>query len=178
MIGRRVNAVVNWLVSGLGRISGYAVLAMTLLITMDVILRFAFNAPTKFATETSEYLLIVAVSMGLAYTLRERAHIRIDFVVSRLPKQAANWLQPITSFLALIFTSVLLWLSWRQFLTSFTLKTTSRTGMDVVLWPTQLFIPLGLLVISLLLILNIYAETRVALGKVEETKPEERQAEL
>ena len=178
MIGRWITNAINWLSVAGGVISAYTILGMTLLVTMDVIMRFAFNAATKFATETSSYLLVVSISLGLAYTLKERAHIKIDIVVSHLPNCIVKWLQVLSSVLALVFTSILFWLNGRNFLTSFTLKTTSRTGMDVIIWPTQLFIPLGLLIISLLLILNIYSETRVALGKTVETTTEKRQEQL
>lgn len=178
MLGRWLSAAIDWLVSVQGKIAGYAVLGMMLLVTMDIVLRFVFNAATKFATEFTAYLMVVSVSFGLAYTLREKAHIRIDFIISRLPRRVANWLQVITSILALGFTSVLFWLTWHQFSTSFTFQTTSRTGVDVVVWPAQLFIPLGLAVISLLLILNIYTHTKVALGKIKETIQEERQVDL
>jgi hypothetical protein len=49
--------------------------------------------------------------------------------------------------------------------------------MDVVVWPAQLFMPLGLAVISLLLILNIYTGTKVALGKPGKTGQGKRQVE-
>ncbi len=167
-----VDTALNWLVLASGRISGYTILVMALLMTTDVILRFVFNAATKFATEISAYMLVASVSLGLAYTLRERTHIRIDLITSRLPKRLASWLQVVTSFLALIFTSTLLWLTWGQFAISFTLQTTSTTSIDMLIWPVQVLIPLGLLIISLLLTLNIYVETKVALGRVGETKQE------
>ena len=178
MLSHRFTTAINWLVSGQGRIAAYAVLVMALMVTIDVILRFVFNAPTKFATEFAAYLLVVSVSFGLAYTLRERAHIRIDFITSRLPRRVRSWVQVITSIMALVFTGLLSWLNWGEFMTSLKLQTTSRTAMDVVIWPAQLFMPLGLLVISLLLILNIYSETKVALGKVEKTDQEEGKTEL
>ena len=177
-IGRAINAIINWLVSAQGKIAGYAVLVMTLMVTMDVILRFVFNAPTNFATEITAYLLVVSVSFGLAYTLKERAHIRIDLIISHLPRRATRWLQVFTSIISAFFTGFLCWLSWSQVAKSFALQTTSRTGLDVVIWPFQLFIPMGLALICLLLLLNIYNETRAALRKAEETELKEEKVDL
>ncbi len=167
--GRLFSRVINQIALSASGIAGLAVLAMTLIITMDVVLRYAFE-PTKWVQEFSTYLMIVLVFLGLAYTLKENAHIRVDFLIVRLPKRVRNWLRVINSTLLLAFTMILFYLNWRFFATTFALKATSRTSIDVILWPAQLVMPLGLAIMSLLLICNIYTETKAALGKSNEGK--------
>lgn len=167
--GRLFSRVINQIALSASGIAGFAVLAMTFIITMDVVLRYAFE-PTKWAQEFSTYLMIVLVFLGLAYTLKENAHIRVDFLIVKLPKRVRDWLRVINSTLLLAFTIILFYLNWRFFAASFALKATSRTSVDVILWPAQLVMPLGLAIMILLLICNIYTETKAALGKSNEGK--------
>ena len=140
--------------------AAYAVLVMTLIVTYDVVARFLLGAGTKWATELTSYLMVAVVFFALAYTLREGSHIRITFLFVRLPRRVQDWSKLILSILFLGYTALLGWLGWDNAIASFTFKTTSRTGMDFVLWPYQLFIPLGLALLSLLLIRNIYTEIK------------------
>jgi len=172
-LGRLYSCVVKLLVLRAGDMAGLCALAMTLFITLDVFLRYVFNAPTIWANEASSYLLLVMVFMGAAYALRERAHIRIDFIVVRLPRRVQDWMQVFSSITFLIFTGILGYFTWGMFLDTVGFAETSRSLWDPPLAPWQVWLPLGLAIISLLLILNIYNEIKIARGKAKEA-PEER----
>jgi TRAP-type C4-dicarboxylate transport system permease small subunit len=167
--GRLFGRVINQITLSASAIAGLAVLAMTLIITLDVVMRYAFK-PTKWVEEFSTYLMAGLVFLGLAYTLKENAHIRVDFLMVKLPKRVRDWLGVINSILLLAFTLILFFLNWHFFTTSFALKATSRTSMDVILWPAQLVMPVGLAIMSLLLICNIYTQTKAALGKSKQAE--------
>ena len=171
-LGRLYSRAVKLLALRAGDMAGLCALAMTLFITLDVFLRYAFNAPTIWANEVSSYLLLVMVFMGAAYALREKAHIRIDVVVSRLPRRVQDWMQVISSIIFLIFTVILGYFTWSIFLDTVRFAETSRSLWDIPLAPWQVWLPLGLAIISLLLILNIYNEIKIARGKAKE-RPEE-----
>jgi TRAP-type C4-dicarboxylate transport system permease small subunit len=155
-----VTSLVHWLTTGGGVLSAVGILAITLMVTGDVAARFLAGAGTKWTLEFTGYILVLVVFFGLAYTLRERSHIRILFLVDRLPKKVQIWLEVVTSFIFLGFTAFLCYLTWNATLTSIGFGTTSRTGVDVLVWPYQLFMPLGLALISILLIGNIYTRIR------------------
>ena len=162
------SSVINWLTTAGGKISAFAVLAMALIVTGDVTSRWLFGAPTSWAMEFAGYLLVIATPLALAYTLRAGGHIRVTILVTKFPEKVQHWLRVITSILCLGYTIILGYLTWKQTAISFKFNTTSGTATEVILWPFQIFIPVGLLMISLMLILNIYTETKVALGKSEE----------
>ena len=169
---RMLNFATNRLTVITGLIAGFAILAMTVLIAMDVTLRYGFNAPTKWVDEISLYLMVVAVFIGLSYTLKEKGHIRVEFIVERLSRRVRNWLTVITSITFLVFTVFLIYLTWGSVLMSFASKLSSRTALDVIIWPFQALIPLGLALMALILIYNIYTEIKVALGKTERSEQE------
>jgi len=169
LAGRLFSRAVNQVALSASGIAGLALLVMTLIITMDVVLRYAFE-PTKWVHEFSTYLMVVLVFMGLAYALKEDAHIKVDFLMARLPRRIQDWMKVIHSVLFLVFTIILFYFNWHLFNQSFALKATSRTSVDVIIWPAQLFMPLGLAIMGLLLIFNIYTETKSVLGKSNEGK--------
>jgi TRAP-type C4-dicarboxylate transport system permease small subunit len=142
---------------------------MTLIVTGDIIARWLFGSPTPWAMESATYLLVIATPLALAYTLKVGGHIRVPILVNRLPKIVQHWLRVITSILGLSYCAILTQLTWKQALISIKFQTTSGTAIDVTLWPFQMVIPIGLSIISLMLVLNIYNETRVAIHKLRET---------
>ena len=155
-----VTSLIRWLTTAGGVLAAFGIFAITVIVTGDVTARFLAGAGTKWTLEFTGYLLVMVVFLGLAYTLRERSHIRILFLVDRLPKKVQAWIEVVTSFIFLGFCAFLCYLTWHPTLTSINFGTTSRTGVDVLVWPYQLFMPLGLALISILLIGNIYTQIR------------------
>jgi len=140
-------------------VAGIAVLVMAFLVTSDVFMRYLLNAPSKWINEIITYLMVVLISLGLAYTQREGAHIRVDFLLNRLSKTARGWVDLITLVLFFVYAVILLYFTSTNCVFSWKLGTTSMTIMQFPVAPWQTFIPLGLAILALLLIRIIY--TRV-----------------
>ncbi|MFC1979477.1 TRAP transporter small permease [Chloroflexota bacterium] len=95
---------------------GGAVLATMMLLTgMDVLLRYVFSSPIVGAYELTEFMLLLAVFLGLAYTQRQKAHITVDLVISRLSKKGQAILNSVTYFISL---GLLILISWQIVLTA------------------------------------------------------------
>ena len=170
-------STLNTLVMAGAIIAAFAIFFITITTTVDVGMRFLLGAGTMWVLEFSRYALVAQVFFGLAYTLREKGHIRITFLVNRLPVKVQNWFNLFAPIMFLIYTSVLFHLTWDFFAISFVRKTTSVTAVDIIVWPFQVFIPLGLAIISLLLIRNIYTELRIILvGRKVPSEEEEKGA--
>ncbi|MBI5016291.1 MAG: TRAP transporter small permease [Deltaproteobacteria bacterium] len=101
-------------VNGLSTLAGYVsalcILAATLIIVEQVVVRYVFKVPTVWQVETSVYLLIAATFLGAPYGLKENAHINIDMIILHLSRRAREWLDLVTSVIALAFC---LFLAWR-----------------------------------------------------------------
>jgi TRAP-type C4-dicarboxylate transport system permease small subunit len=141
-----------------GYVASAALLAMTVGVSLDVIARFVFGAGSKAATELSGYLLVAIVFLGLAYTEKTKGHIEIHFVTARLSAATQRRLRLFRSFVFLAYTVALGYFGWRTVWTSYEFNSTSRTGLDVLIWPYQLFIPAGLALAMLLIAAKILAE--------------------
>lgn len=87
----------------MGYAAGWGFIAVSALITFDVLARRLFGVSSQATTELSGYALAVGISWALAHTLTQRAHIRIDVLVDRLPGGIRVWLR----LLSLVFLGVL-----------------------------------------------------------------------
>ncbi|MEM6326996.1 MAG: TRAP transporter small permease [Bacteroidota bacterium] len=61
---------------------------MVLTVTWQVATRFLLNEPSSYTEELATYLLLWISLLGAAYALRQRAHLGIDVVTSRLSPEA------------------------------------------------------------------------------------------
>jgi TRAP-type C4-dicarboxylate transport system permease small subunit len=85
-------------------VAGWFYLAITLLICFDVVARRLLGFSSGATTEWTGYLMAIGMSWGLAGTLFERGHVRIDVLVQKLPLHVRVWLH-LASLLALLVTT-------------------------------------------------------------------------
>lgn len=78
--------------SGALSVGGWMYLAIAGLICFDIVVRRFLGFSTGSTTELSSYLMAVGMAWGMAGTLYERAHVRIDVLVQKLPLPARAWL--------------------------------------------------------------------------------------
>lgn len=148
----RLIARLSYLGIALGAIS---LVAMTLLITLNVALRYGLNKPINYVDEISGYLFVLMVYMALSYTTRREAHISVDLVVRRLPQKVRGGLDVVTSLLYLAVFSVYLRFVWRIFRESLQTGEVSNSGLEMPMWIPQLFLVVGLGFLSLEIIVRI-----------------------
>ena len=78
-------------------VGGTLIVASALLVTAEIFLRKFFNISIGGADEISGYAFGVATTLGFAYALHERAHIRVDALYLIFP----GWLRFAASFVGL-----------------------------------------------------------------------------
>ncbi|MEL7105375.1 MAG: TRAP transporter small permease [Pseudomonadota bacterium] len=69
-------------------IGGTLILGSAVLVTVEVFLRKVFNISLGGADEISGYAFAIATTLGFAFALFERAHIRVDALFVVLPRAA------------------------------------------------------------------------------------------
>lgn len=106
-------------------IGGAMILLSAFLVTVEVFLRKFFNASIAGADEISGYAFGVATTLGFAYALFERAHIRVDALFTLLPKAARVGLNFLGLGLLIGFAAIVSWTAWD--LVGDTLKHGSRS---------------------------------------------------
>lgn len=91
----RVQSFINHLEEGL---MALFLAFMTVLTSVQVLLRYAFNTGWIWSLEATTYTFAWLVLLGMAYGVRTRSHIAVDLLMSRLQGRTLR----IATFLALL----------------------------------------------------------------------------
>lgn len=92
---------INW-------ISGAAIIAMMLITTVDVVMRF-FRSPIPGTYETVGLLCSVAVAFSLGYTSIEKGHIAVEFLVRRFSMKIQSVASTVTSLVSFLLFCFIAW---------------------------------------------------------------------
>jgi TRAP-type mannitol/chloroaromatic compound transport system permease small subunit len=123
-----------------GAIAAWLVIPLIAASCYEVFSRYVLGAPTFWAYEVGTMVMGTHFLIGLAYTLREREHVRVDFLYAHVsPKKRA--LIDAFTYVALVLP-VAGWLTvglWAKVQSAY--ESHERTGMSAfnpVIWPFRL----------------------------------------
>ncbi len=122
---KRLGSFIARLVNISGHVFGWLVPIMILLILFEVFMRYVVGQPPIIAEEFGAYMLVALSYLGLAYTWREKGHVRITALVDRLPTRVSGWLRLITLVFAFVLTLALTHSGYTYLALSF------KTGMII-----------------------------------------------
>ena len=145
-------------------VGGASIIAVTFLISAEVLLRKFFNISTGGADELSGYALAICFSWGLSFTVLRRSHVRIDALYIRLPALIRPYVDCISIFSLTIFAIVLSYFCVQIVADTIELGARSNTTLGTPLWIPQVLWLAGLLLFSftctLLSLLSVLALIR------------------
>ncbi len=127
---------------------GWALLGLSVLVGIDVIGRKLFTISVQGADEIGGYVMAVVCAFGFSYTLKERAHIRLNILLPRLPV----FLRVLANLLAYsvftVFAYMMLWRAVSIVIETIELKAVAPTPLETPLVIPQSFWSLGLFWLS------------------------------
>ena len=145
-----MNALLQWsrwvdaLNRAIGKITIWLVLITTLISAGNAIVRKIFDSSSNALLEIQWYLFAAVFLLGAGYGLLNNAHVRIDFLASRLSARTRNWIDVGGIVLALIpFCMLSIALSWPMFMQAFVSGEMSSNAGGLIRWPVYLLIPVG-----------------------------------
>lgn len=138
-----------------GYFSGWLVPTMALLVFVEVISRYVFRRALLVGDEFAAYMLVALSFLGAAYTWREKGHVRITALVSRLPTKVASWLRLVTLVLVFLFVVGLIQASYGFMAMSFKLGVASATWLHFPLQGIHILLPIGFAILAALVMVDI-----------------------
>ncbi|MGE0332856.1 MAG: TRAP transporter small permease subunit [Ramlibacter sp.] len=134
----------------IGRLSMWLILATTLISAGNAIVRKAFDSSSNALLEIQWYLFAGVFMLGAGYALLKNAHVRIDFVSSRLSARTRNWIDVVGFVLVLMpLCAMCIYLSWPFFMQAWTSGEMSSNAGGLIRWPVYLLIPVGFALLML-----------------------------
>ena len=104
-----VEAFIDWS----GRTVSWLSLFLVLVTFIIVVLRYVFDSGSIALQEITTYLHASIFLVGMAYTMQQDAHVRVDIFYTRCSKQTKAWIDLFGAlFLLLPFTLFVSWVSW------------------------------------------------------------------
>ena len=104
-----VESFIDWS----GRTVSWLSLFLVLVTFIVVVMRYIFDSGSIALQEVTTYLHATIFLVGMAYTLQQDAHVRVDIFYAQFSKQTKAWVDLFGAlFLLLPFMLFVSWVSW------------------------------------------------------------------
>lgn len=124
--------------------SGFALVAVAFLVTVDVLSRKLFGVTLGGSDEIAGYVLAGSASWSFSYCLLKRAHIRIDLLYDWTSLKVRCWLDLVALLALLLFMSFFTYRAIGVLTGSIHAGSTSNTALLTPLWIPQIVWVTGL----------------------------------
>ena len=140
----RVSRAIDAVNEGIGKLVMWLILAAVVISAGNAVMRKAFDIGSNAYLEIQWYLFSAVFLLGSGYVFLRNAHVRIDFVSSKLSKRTNAIIDAVGMVVFLIpLCLILISLSWPVFERSWVSGEMSQNAGGLIRWPVQLLIPLG-----------------------------------
>jgi TRAP-type mannitol/chloroaromatic compound transport system permease small subunit len=145
-LSRAIDAINTWI----GRLTMWLVLAAVLISATNAIVRKAFNIGSNAFLEIQWYLFAAVFMLGVGHVMLKNAHVRIDFISSKLGKRTNAAIDAIGIVVFTIPLSIIMIdLGWPLFMRAWVSGEMSQNAGGLIRWPVILLVPLGFAILLL-----------------------------
>ncbi len=146
----KISGLVDTLNEWVGKLIMWLILAAVLISTGNAVMRKAFDIGSNAYLEIQWYLFAAVFMLGSGYVFLKNAHVRIDFISTKLSKRSNTIIDILGIVLFTIPLSIILInLSWPVFERAWTSGEMSQNAGGLIRWPVMLLIPLGFSLLAL-----------------------------
>lgn len=141
---RRIDAI-NERIGGL---TMWLVLATVLVSAINAIVRKAFSIGSNAFLEIQWYLFAAVFMLGVGHVMLKNAHVRIDFISSRLSRRTNAIIDAMGIVVFTIPLSIIMIdLGWPLFVQALKSGEMSQNAGGLIRWPVLMLVPLGFLIL-------------------------------
>jgi TRAP-type C4-dicarboxylate transport system permease small subunit len=137
-----------------------ALVAMTLLIAAEVIVRSVANYSLQATDEVGGYLLAAIAFLGLAPAFASGSLFRVEFLLHRLPPRAQALIELLFHVVALGFAALLEHHVLQLVLSSWRTGRVAPTLLATPLWIPQLVLPVGVALLIVAIIAGLLRDAK------------------
>ena len=161
----KLSLLIDGLSNHLGRIFSLLTLTMVIVMATIVVLRYVFQIGSIALQESVIYINALIFTFGVAYTLKEQGHVRVDIFYSRLNEKKRAWIDLIGSlFLLVPSTCFIIWVSWDYVAVSWRIREGSAESSGL---PFVYLLKAVILVLPALLLLQGISEIAKSISAIK-----------
>jgi len=148
-------------------LASVSIVAGAIMVSVEVVSRKLFNFATLDIVTVGRAVMLLVGFLGAGYTLWHGRHVAVEFVPNLLRPWLRRRVQIAGEIVSLIFLAVFVKLSWDFAWVSYVAGAKVHGLPNVPIWPLKMIIPIGLGILFLQLIVEIWRGTRVGRGEDE-----------
>ena len=141
-------------------LSGILLMAMMVIVSFAAVWRYLGYRPPVWVLQWTEYALLWIPLLGAGWLLRERGHIRIDTLITRLSPDKRRKAELIDHLLGFIVCILVFWFGTLHTVDLFQRGSWEVKGTTVVKYPIFLIIPVGALTLSIQFVRDFFREMK------------------
>jgi TRAP-type mannitol/chloroaromatic compound transport system permease small subunit len=146
----KVSALVDRCNEWIGKLIMWLILGAVVISAGNATLRKAFNIGSNAWLEIQWYLFAGVFMLGVGYVMLKNAHVRIDFISSKLSKRTNAIIDAVGIVAFTIPLSILMIdYAWPVFVRSLTSGEMSQNAGGLIRWPVWLLLPVGFSILLL-----------------------------
>lgn len=147
-----MNRIATWIDginTTIGKIASFLIFPIIVIIMIEVVSRYFFNAPTTWVNEITQYLMVAVAMLGGGYCYAADDHVRVDILYHRFSKKGKAAVEVITFFVVL--SAVIALVGWGGDLCYDALIHWKRSStiLELPLFPSMVLVPIGAFLIGL-----------------------------
>jgi TRAP-type mannitol/chloroaromatic compound transport system permease small subunit len=128
----------------IGKVIMWLILGAVLISAGNAIMRKAFNVGSNAYLEIQWYLFSAVFMLGVGYVMLRNAHVRIDFISSRLSRRTNAIIDAVGIVVFTIPLSIIMInLGWPLFERAWLTGEMSQNAGGLIRWPVLALVPLG-----------------------------------
>ena len=122
-----------------GRLVSVVAIVFAAIIIFDVVMRYVFNDPTRWAFDVTKQLYGFYFIMLGGYALRHQAHVRVDLLTEQLGRTSRRWVE-VAGYLIFFFPFAWVFMtrSWEFGMRSFAQGETTYGSVQLPVYPLKL----------------------------------------
>jgi len=151
-------------------LAGIATVLMMLHVSLDVGMRYFFNAPLTGTVEiVSAYHMTALAFLPLALIARERGHIIVELFTGWMPLRPRTLLDGLAGLVTLVYTTAFAWKAVDIAIRKTGIREAKESGTGFVeIWPARWFVVAGFGLMAAMVVFVVAKDLRAGLtGRID-----------
>jgi len=145
----------------LGLIAGATVALMMFHVMIDVVGKYAFNAPLPGTAEiVAAYYMIGCVFLPLAWVEASGGSIVVEVVYEKCSPRVQAVMLKLADVVSIVYYAILGWFSWGVAMHAWRINETVDGIWRITTWPAKFLLPLGFLLAVVVILLRLFLGER------------------
>lgn len=145
---------IDWINEWLGKILYPLILLISIVVFIEISMRYFFGKPTNWSFETTQFLFIICTFLAAGHIHLESGHIGVDIFYSRFSRRGKLFINIITFPFPLLFIGSMVYFGFQFAYDSLMKLESTGSVWDPIIFPIKFALPLGALLLFLQVVVN------------------------